>query len=122
MEYISSLTPFELQKIQQQMSNEQVLIIKFGATWCAPCKIIKPICDEWLKSVPSKIIWADIDIDESIELYGAFKTKKMIKGVPTLFAFRGDMKNERTHWFIPDDSVVGANIKGLTDFFNRCVF
>ena len=93
MEYITSLTPFELHRIQQKLSNEQVLIIKFGATWCAPCKIIKPVCDEWLKSAPSKIIWADIDIDESIELYGAFKTKKMIKGVPTLFAFRGDMKN-----------------------------
>jgi thioredoxin 1 len=122
MEYITSLTPFELQKIQHQLSNEQVLIIKFGATWCAPCKIIKPVCDEWLKSAPSKIIWADIDIDESIELYGALKTKKMIKGVPTLFAFRGDMKNERTHWFIPDDSVSGADIKGLTDFFSRCIF
>ena len=42
-----------------------------------------------------------------------FKSKKMIKGVPTIFAFPGDSENEI--WYIPDDLVTGANQKGIVD-------
>jgi thioredoxin 1 len=114
-----SLTPIELQYLQRQLRYDQVMIIKFGADWCAPCKVIKPVCEEWKKTMPTNIGWVDIDIDESIELYASFKTKRMISGVPTLFAFRGDTK--RDQWYIPDDSVSGGNCKAVTDFLNRCL-
>lgn len=114
-----TLTPLELQQLQRQLRDDQVLIIKFGADWCGPCKVIKPLCEEWKKTMPKNIGWIEIDIDESIELYAAFKTKRMITGVPTLFAFRGDTK--RDQWYIPDDSVSGGNIKIVADFLKRCL-
>ena len=116
MEYITALTPVELQQLQTKLTPEHVLIIKFSATWCAPCKIIKPVCDKWLISAPPNVIWAEIDIDESIELFGVLKTKKMIKGVPTLLAFYGNKNKDRTHWYIPDDSFSGSDLIKLNQF------
>jgi thioredoxin 1 len=118
---MDSLTPAKLQEIQSALKTNEVVILKFSAVWCGPCKVIKPLCEEWKKNIMStdRIYWIDIDIDESIELYAAFKSKRMINGVPTLFAFRGDKKREQ--WYIPDDSVSGGNIKAVADFLQRCL-
>jgi len=115
---ITSLTPAELQQLQFTAVGS-LIVIKFGAEWCGPCKVIKPTCEQWAATCPPHIIYADIDIDESIDLYMAFKSKKMIKGVPTIFAF--DTRKKREHWYIPDDSVVGGDVAAVTAFFQRCL-
>ena len=115
---ITALTPTELQQLQAR-SLGSVIIIKFGAEWCKPCKLIKPVCDEWVKTCPPHIIYADIDIDESMDLYMAFKSKKMIKGVPAIFAFFSGVVREQ--WYIPDDSVIGGDIEAVKAFFQRCL-
>ena len=104
---ITHLTPADLQALQiQARAKCTIIIIKFGATWCNPCKRIAPICEEWLATCPPNILYADIDIDESLDLYMALKNKKMLKGVPTLLAYNTGVA--RDHWYIPDDSVQGG--------------
>jgi hypothetical protein len=66
----------------------------------------------------ANIIIVDIDIDTSIDLYVQLKAKKMVKGVPTILAFAGDVK--RDQWYIPDDSVSGGNEGDVKNFLNRC--
>ena len=114
---ITSLTPEELFNLQRSSTNK-VIVVKFGAEWCGPCKKIKPLWNEWITLVPSNIIIVDIDVDESIELYVQLKAKKMVKGVPTILAFAGDIKREK--WYIPDDSVLGGNEGDVKQFMNRC--
>lgn len=105
----------EFKRIRENLDEDEALILKFGAVWCKPCKQIKPLVEGLVKKLTSKVQFQDIDIDESIELYGAFKAKKMIKGVPTILLFRGDSENDL--WYIPDDLVTGANEKGIVDLF-----
>ena len=114
---ITSLTPEELFNLQRASTNK-VIVVKFGAEWCGPCKKIKPLWNEWISLIPSNIIIVDIDIDESIELYVQLKARKMVKGVPTILAFAGDVK--RDQWYIPDDSVSGGNEGDVKNFMNRC--
>jgi thiol-disulfide isomerase/thioredoxin len=114
---ITSLTPEQLFNLQRSSTNK-VIVVKFGAEWCGPCKKIKPLWNEWLSLIPSNIIIVDIDIDESIELYVQLKARKMVKGVPTILAFAGDVK--RDQWYIPDDSVTGGNEGDVKNFMNRC--
>ena len=116
-EIITSMTPNNLQQLLSTASGA-LIVIKFGAEWCKPCKLIKPTCEEWVKTCHPNIIYADIDIDESMDLYMAFKNKKMIKGVPTIFAF--DTRKTRDQWYIPDDSVIGGDIEAVKAFLKRC--
>ena len=114
-----AMNPLLLQKIQSNLKPDQVIILKFSAVWCGPCKLIAPICEEWKKNTmpANRIYWVDIDIDESMDLYMAFKSKKMVRGVPVLLAF--DCSKHRDQWYIPDDSVEGGDIVAVEKFFQR---
>lgn len=116
---ITSLDVYELLELQKKLNN-RILVLKFGADWCGPCKTIKPFWDEWVTAnvVNDKFVFADINIEDSVELFVNLKTKKMVKGVPVILVYYGDIKRE--HWYIPDDSIIGGNIADLKAFFERC--
>jgi len=117
-EIYEELNVNNVKELQSQLSNK-LLIIKFGADWCRPCKNIKSTCETWFTKMPENVICADIDIDECLDLYMALKTKKMVKGVPVLLAYYGDVT--RDQWYIPDDSVSGGDIENVNKFFERCL-
>lgn len=114
---ITELDVDELKTLQAKL-GKQLLIIKFGADWCGPCKKIAPTFQSFIKTAPANIIFADINVDDNVNLFIALKKHKMIQGIPGFLAFYG--KSEREHWFIPDDSCVGADEKQVADFFTRC--
>ena len=59
---ITELNVKQLQTLQAALKSE-VLIIKFGAEWCGPCKLIAPAFHDFIKRGPTNIICADINID-----------------------------------------------------------
>ena len=96
--------------------NPGLIIIKLGATWCGPCKNIEPLVSEWLNKMPNNVCRAIIDIDENIDLYGFYKKKRVVQGVPTILAYY-----EGNDHYIPDDMTFGSDPKSTNDFFSRCV-
>jgi thiol-disulfide isomerase/thioredoxin len=114
---IAEMDVDDLKTLQSKLGNG-LLIIKFGADWCGPCKKIAPTFQAFIKTAPPNIIFADINVDDNVNLFIAFKKYKMIQGIPVFLAFYGN--SEREHWFIPDDSCVGADEKQVADFFTRC--
>jgi thioredoxin 1 len=119
MQVITELSVNELQKLQKDMGNN-VLILKFGAEWCGPCKRIAPTYHAFINTLPTNIIFADINVDDNIDLYMALKRNKMIGAVPVFFAYYGDTNKKREKWFIPDDSLIGADEVQVAAFFQRC--
>ena len=102
--------------------GNKMTIIMFTASWCNPCKRIKPTCllgFEQIKNENKKIDIYTIDVDDQMELFGWLKTKRMVAGIPAILAYFGDVK--RDVWYIPDDSVSGGDIKEVNDFFDRCM-
>jgi thiol-disulfide isomerase/thioredoxin len=96
--------------------NPGVIIIKFGAEWCRPCKMIESDVVQYMEKMPSNIQCYIIDVDESIELYGFLKQKRMINGIPAIFGYyQGNLS------YIPDDTVVGADKPQIRMFFERCI-
>jgi thioredoxin 1 len=95
--------------------NPGLIIIKLGATWCGPCKLIKNVVHGFFASSPPEVVCADIDVDQSIDFYSFLKSKKMVNGIPVLLCYK---KGNVT--FIPDDSVTGAAPVELDNFFRRC--
>jgi len=107
-----------LQNLRQQRA---VIVLKFGATWCGPCKVIKPYVEQWYQQQrPVNVLYIDVDIDETMDLYMALKKYKMVNGVPVLLAFYSDSTtNLQQQWFIPDDSHVGGDVAAVQRFLGR---
>jgi thiol-disulfide isomerase/thioredoxin len=95
--------------------NPGLVIIKLGATWCGPCKKIKPVVDAFFASSPENVICCEIDVDESFDFYSFLKSKKMVNGIPVMMCYKKGNTS-----FIPDDSVTGSSPDHLDAFFKRC--
>jgi thioredoxin len=57
---------------------EDKVLYKFYATWCGPCKIMKPVVDKIASE--HKLNLVEVDIDQHPELADAYE----VRGVPTL--------------------------------------
>ena len=100
-------------------TNPGVIIVKFGATWCGPCKLISgqshSYMNDMIAKFPDKVICCDIDVDDHFELYATLKQKKMVNGIPAILCwYAGNVT------VIPDDSTIGADIDQIKQLFLRC--
>tara|TARA_B100001093_G_scaffold520498_1_gene616854 strand:- start:8710 stop:9135 length:426 start_codon:yes stop_codon:yes gene_type:complete len=114
----NELTVESLNELLQTYSNtNNHIIIKLGATWCGPCQKIKNLCNNLFIDLPDNVICYDLDIDDNFELYGAFRTKKMVKGIPAIFHY--NCKMHRDNWFICDKFVSGSDISSIVELFTN---
>ena len=102
----------EFQDLLQK--NPGVVIIKFGAEWCGPCKMIEPLVEQWYSVMPENVQCCKIDVDESFEVYGFLKSKRRINGIPAIMVYK---KGNLT--YIPDDMTAGADQSQITALFKR---
>lgn len=85
---------------QQIINNNDVVVLKFGAEWCGPCKKIEP---EYKKLAENKkeIIFLSEDIDDEFE--GNYED---IKSIPCFHFFKNGKFKQ---------SCLGANINKVTE-------
>jgi thioredoxin-like negative regulator of GroEL len=96
------------------IQNPGLLIIKFGADWCGPCKKIERLVKEWFDRTNHKVQCAIIDVDESFDVYAFLKSKKMVHGIPAILCYENN-----NHTYIPNDTVIGADVEQINAFFTR---
>jgi thiol:disulfide interchange protein len=101
---------------EELQKNPGLIIIKFGADWCGPCKQIEKQVHDWFNKMPATVQCYMIDVDECFEIYAFLKTKKMVKGVPVILCYdKGNLN------YIPSDIIIGADKNGVDAFFTRCM-
>jgi len=96
-------------------NNPGLIILKLGANWCGPCKLIEKSVHAFFATSPPEVVCGDIDVDQSFDFYSFLKSKKMVNGIPVLMCFK---KGNST--YIPDDIITGADPQQLHLFFGRC--
>lgn len=93
--------------------RDKNIIFYFGATWCKPCKTVKPIVMSKIENLKNNIIFHDIDVDDNFDVYAYLKKNKVVTGIPTLLLY--DQKT--TTPIAPKFSCSGTN--NLDLFFSN---
>lgn len=97
-------------------TNPGYVIIKFGATWCGPCKKVEAQVKQNMVKLPDTVQCCVIDIDECFEIYAFFKSKRMVNGIPSLLAWKNG--NETS---IPDYVLSSSAPTDIEIFFSKLV-
>jgi thioredoxin 1 len=69
----------------QVLKSDTPVLVDFTATWCGPCRQIAPLIDQVADEYEGKVKVTKLDIDDS----PATAQKFGIRGVPTLYVFKG---------------------------------
>lgn len=72
----------------------------FTASWCGPCKIMKPIISEVSKDY-SEIEFKEVSVEEEVELTERYR----VTSVPTLLMLNGDSEQDRITGSVSKDRI-----------------
>lgn len=72
------------EELQKAIQDNKILLVKYGASWCGPCKMLTPVLEELSEDVPI----VDVDVDDLREI----AIERGIMSVPVLeFYKNGEM-------------------------------
>lgn len=74
------------QTLQAALNSEQPVVIQFWAEWCAPCRAMIPIVDQFAAEQAERVTVVRVDIDAHPEL----SVKYRVTAVPTFVVARGE--------------------------------
>lgn len=80
------------EELSEMLNSKQPCVLDFYATWCGPCRMMKPVLEDVSDKYKGKIRFYQIDIDSAEELADKYK----IEAVPTMLVFENGKEVGRT--------------------------
>lgn len=96
-------------------NNPGIVIVKFGATWCKPCRDCKEQVYSFFGRAPSNVVCLDLDVDQNADLYSYLKRMKQVNGIPAFLAFFQDNVS-----YAPNIGITGSHPDQIGRFFQIC--
>ena len=86
------LIDFKDEDFESKIKNEDISIIQFSASWCQPCRVMRPILDKLSDEYKDKANFYYADIED-----GGINTGSAmgIRGVPSTIIFRKGVEVDR---------------------------
>ena len=99
---MSQITEIEEGTFQLEvLQSPTPVLVEFGATWCAPCKMLEPVLDQLAVEWQGKIRMVKIDVDQASNLAIQYQ----VMSVPTLILFSHSQPKERLIGFQPKNRI-----------------
>ncbi|XP_032070141.1 thioredoxin [Thamnophis elegans] len=97
----------DLNEFQAELANAgtKLIVVDFSATWCGPCKMIKPFFHSMVEKYP-EVVFIEIDVDDAQDVASHCDVKCM----PTFQFYKN---NEKVHEFS------GANKEKLEEAIKK---
>ena len=86
------INTFNDNDFEDKIKQEEISIIQFSASWCAPCKALTPVLDKLSGDYEGKASFYYADVEE-----GGINTGSAmgIRGVPTTIIFKKNIEVDR---------------------------
>jgi thioredoxin 1 len=78
-------------------SSTQLVLVDFWATWCAPCKMLRPVVEELATEYEGRVTVAELDVDANPITASKFG----VLSIPSLILFRAGKPAERIVGYKP---------------------
>ena len=93
------LIDFKDEDFESKIKNEDVSVIQFSASWCGPCKALKPVMDELSEEYKDKANFYITDIEDAGINTGSAAG---IRGVPTVIVYKKGQEVSRKVGGVPE--------------------
>ncbi len=87
--------------LQSTITDNDIVLIDFWASWCGPCKSFAPIYEKVSESF-SDVVFAKVNTEEEQELAASFQ----IRSIPTLMIFREQIVIFSQAGMLPENALV----------------
>ena len=78
-------------------ASQQLVLLDFWATWCAPCKMLRPVVEELAVEYAGRVTVAELDVDANPQT----ASKWGVLSIPSLILFRGGTPADRIVGYKP---------------------
>ena len=79
------------------VGSTQLVLVDFWATWCAPCKMLRPVVEELATEYEGRVVVAELDVDANPVTASKFS----VLSIPSLILFRAGKPAERIVGYKP---------------------
>jgi thioredoxin 1 len=76
---------------------QRPVLVDFWATWCAPCKMLRPLVEELAVEYEGRVVIAELDVDANPVTASKFS----VLSIPSLILFRGGKPADRIVGYKP---------------------
>ncbi len=83
------------------LKSEKPVLVDFNATWCGPCRMLKPSLEQVAQERPDVVV-VGIDIDENSDLAEEYD----VYSIPCLVLFKDGAEADRSVGLIPKEQVL----------------
>ena len=93
------LIDFKDEDFENKIKNEDVSILQFSASWCQPCKVLRPVMEKLSEEYKDRANFYYGDIED-----GALNTGSAagIRGVPTVIIYKKGVEVDRKVGGVPE--------------------